>query len=306
MQHTNWDEILKCDDYDTAYNIFLHKFSSVVNETMPLKQIKKNDKTYAKPWITKGLLTSIINKNKLYKKIKISKDRTLTDHYKKTKNKLVNLLKLSEKNYYKNLLSLNKSNLKKTWQILNQVISRKKRPQSNSTFQYKNREIKNNTDIANSFNKYFLNIPRELSDKIPNQSKDPCYYMSRNVKDSLFFSPTNEDEILQIITNLKNSSPGYDHIESKIVKSIKYEILTPLTHIFNLSFAQGKVPDSLKIAKVVPIYKKGDRSSFNNYRPVSILPAFSKILEKLAYKRISGYLDKHNILYKYQFGFRKK
>jgi hypothetical protein len=83
MQNTNWDEILKCDDYDTAYNIFLQTFSNVVNETLPLKQIKENNKNYTKPWITKGFLTSIINKNKLYKKIKISNDRMLTDHYKK-------------------------------------------------------------------------------------------------------------------------------------------------------------------------------------------------------------------------------
>jgi hypothetical protein len=84
---------------------------------------------------------------------------------------------------------------------LSQVISRKRRAQSNLTFQYKNREIKNNTDIVSSFNKYFLNIPRDLIDKLPNQTKYPCFYMRQNMKDSLFFSPTTEDEILQIITN---------------------------------------------------------------------------------------------------------
>lgn len=67
----------------------------------------------------------------------------------------------------------------------------------------------------------------------------------------------------------------------------------------------GNIPDELKIAKVVPIHKKGDVNKFSNYRPVSVLPAFSKIIEKLVYTHIKYFLDKHNILYAYQFGFRK-
>ena len=91
----------------------------------------------------------------------------------------------------------------------------------------------------------------------------------------------------------------------KLLKSVKHDILTPLLHICNLSLEHGKFPDKLKIAKVVPIFKKGDKQLFDNYRPVSILPAFSKIIEKLVYKRIMIFFDEHNILYNYQFGFRQ-
>jgi hypothetical protein len=129
--------------------------------------------------------------------------------------------------------------------------------------------------------------------------------MDGNVTNSLFLNPTDENKILGIISNLRNSSPGHDGISVKIIKKLKYQLLTPLAHIINLSFSHGLIPDSLKIAKVVPIYKKGDRSLFSNYRPISILPAFSKIIEKLAYKRIILFLNKYNILNDYQFGFRK-
>ena len=74
----------------------------------------------------------------------------------------------------------------------------------------------------------------------------------------------------------------------------------------NLSIINGVVPNELKVAKVVPIYKSGDRRLINNYRPVSVLPCFSKILEKLMYNRISNFIHKHNLLNEYQFGFRQK
>jgi len=144
-----------------------------------------------------------------------------------------------------------------------------------------------------------------LNDSVPIKCKDPYSYMNEKVKDSIFFKPTKEDEVLEIIRHLKNSSSGHDLIDVKIIKAMQYEIVKPLVHIFNLSFTQGKIPDSLKIAKVIPIYKKGDRSLFSNYRPISVLPVFSKILEKLAYSRISSFLDKNQILTKHQFGFRK-
>ncbi len=110
---------------------------------------------------------------------------------------------------------------------------------------------------------------------------DPCACMKSVIK-SIFFNPTNDEEVLQTISNLKNTSAGFDDIDMKIIKSVKCHILAPLVHVLNLSFAQGKVPDECKVAKVVPIHKRNDKQIFTNYRPVSVLSAFSKILEKLA------------------------
>ena len=87
-----------------------------------------------------------------------------------------------------------------------------------------------------------------------------------------------------------------------IKKSINY-ILYPLTHIVNISLSTGVVPCHLKIAKVIPIHKNGETDLIKNYRPISILPSFSKIIEKIVYTRTVSFLQKHNILTNYQFGF---
>ena len=120
----------------------------------------------------------------------------------------------------------------------------------------------------------------------------------------MYLEPVTESEILEITSNFKNKkSKGYDNLSMSIVKFIIPTILQPLKHIFNMSLETGIFPDYLKIAKIIPIHKS---TEFNNYRPISILPQFSKILEKLMYKRVASFLEKHQILSDSQFGFRKK
>ena len=81
--------------------------------------------------------------------------------------------------------------------------------------------------------------------------------------------------------------------------------MDPLTHVLNLSMLQGVVPNELKIARVIPLFKADNNMLISNYRPVSVLPVFSKILERLMYNRLYSFIIKHDVLYKYQFGFRK-
>ena len=104
---------------------------------------------------------------------------------------------------------------------------------------------------------------------------------------------------------MKNSSAGQDGIDIKVIKSVINNLLQPLSHICNLSLTKGNIPNELKIARVVPIHKKGTKNNFSNYRPVSVLPAFSKLFERLVYDRLINYFDKNNVLSENQFGFRK-
>jgi hypothetical protein len=103
----------------------------------------------------------------------------------------------------------------------------------------------------------------------------------------------------------KNSC-GFDELSTSLIKPVIHLLLKPLTHIFNLSFRTGTVPQKLKIAKIVPIYKNGDRSLPINYRPISLLPTFSKLLEKLMYERLMSFVNKFNLLSECQYGFRTK
>ena len=90
-----------------------------------------------------------------------------------------------------------------------------------------------------------------------------------------------------------------------IIKRSINSIFSPLTHIVNFSIIHGIVPNELKIARVVPIFKSGDKALFSNYRPISVLPCFSKILERIIHNRVMNYLNDFNVLCDNQYGFRK-
>ena len=163
----------------------------------------------------------------------------------------------------------------------------------------------NKEQIANAFNKFYVNIGPSFSEKIPDGSKDPLSYINKYVMDSMLVTETTCDEIKNIIVSLKNSSSDWDDIHSKVLKRSYNYYFQVLTHIFNLSLTQGIFPQELKLARVIPLYKNEDKMLINNYRPVSVLPLFSKILERLMFNRLEMFINKHDILYKYQFGFRK-
>ena len=124
---------------------------------------------------------------------------------------------------------------------------------------------------------------------------------------SLVLRQTTETEIRSLISQLLNkSSSGHDHISNKLLKELCDTISYPLMIIFNQLITQGIFPDIMKLADVIPLYKGKDKDEVINYRPISLLITLSKILEKIIYKRIYNYLDKNNILYESQYGFRNK
>ena len=102
------------------------------------------------------------------------------------------------------------------------------------------------------------------------------------------------------------TSSGHDSISTKLIKQSINNIIEPLTIIINKSLSTGIIPNQLKIAKVIPIHKQSDKKLLNNYRPISLLPAFSKIFEKVVFNRMINYMDSQNLFYKHQYGFRAK
>ena len=121
----------------------------------------------------------------------------------------------------------------------------------------------------------------------------------------MFQSETNVDEIITIVNKLtQKTSTDCNDMNMSFVKNIIHLVVQPFTYICNLSFATGIFPDAMKIAKVIPIYKTGAKDEFNNYRAISLLPQFYKILEKLFDDRLEQFICKNNILTDCQFGFR--
>ena len=168
-------------------------------------------------------------------------------------------------------------------------------------------KVTGNENIANGFNKFFSNIGPTLARNIRKCNSNFTHYLNKKVEETLFLNPVTDGEILALVNNAKSkNSKGHDDIDMCLVKLVIPCILKPLKHIFNNSLQKGVFPDSMKIARVIPIFKTGDAQEFSNYRPVSILPQFSKILEKIFHNRLMSFLNDKQILYNGQFGFRKK
>ena len=169
---------------------------------------------------------------------------------------------------------------------------------------HKNKEFANDQEIANAIIDHLGTTGEKLAANFPNNN-DYRKYQNASIKQSFFLTPTSKNEIDKIITQLQNKKAcGDDQIQPKHLKMCRDLITNPIKHIINLTFSNGRVPDALKISKVIPIFKKNEKLS-HNYRPISLLGIINKIMEKVMNKQLQSFLHKNEILYAYQFGFRK-
>ena len=139
--------------------------------------------------------------------------------------------------------------------------------------------------------------------KVPHMSPDK-FLTNRNYF-NLVIAHISEDEILDIISNLPNKGTGPASLPLNLLKIVADIIVFPLCHIINCSFVTGIFPNILKVAKVLPLHKGGSTEDLNNYRPISLLSIFDKIIEKIMHKRLYAFLESNKVLYDKPFGFRK-
>ena len=304
LSEINWDEILMKQDTQHAYDSFQQTFSTLYNECFPWISIKTGHRKY-KPWLTDDLKLIIKQKNKLYKKSKQYPSFKREQEYKSFRNMVTKQLNRAERIYIQNMLEEHKGNVKKFWQITKFILNKHKKSSIQTKFKYNNKIISNGNQIAENFNNFFVNIGPSTAEKIPYSDVSPNSYLKGNYEHSFYASPVTLDELRTLFHELKDSASGWDGFDSKVIKAVACEIYVPFCHVCNLSIENGVFPKQLKIAKVIPLFKAGDDMIFNNYRPVSILPIFSKILERIMYNRLLDYMDKLNILNNNQFGFRK-
>ena len=134
-------------------------------------------------------------------------------------------------------------------------------------------------------------------------SKQPKYFLEKKVSDSIYLEPPTNNEILNQITSLKNKAVGHDNIQPFFIKVARIVIAPYLNLFLNFVFTESILPGNCKVARVVPVYKTGAKDDMNNYRPISILTCFSKIMEKILHARLYKFLKKHNVIYENQYGF---
>ena len=215
------------------------------------------------------------------------------------------MIKKCKQQYYSVKFESATGNLKKTWALINELRGK----QSNilpSYFKIDGSLITGDKKIANSFNSYFSSLAENMNKSVvkrANKLSNFSEFLLNVEKSSLFLEDVAANEILEIITDLSNDKAN--DIPVVVIKHCSSVISPVLARIFNLCIKDGLFPDSLKIGKITPVYKKGASDEIVNYRPVSILPIFGKIFEKVLYSRIYSFMCSKNIISETQVGFCK-
>jgi len=307
LQQSDWNEISANNNCNVAFDLFHDKFTKTYEECFPIKTVSRK-RSKDKKWLTKGLLISIKHKNRLYRQhLKNRSNISLAERYKTYKNRLTNLLKKAEKEYYVARLTRDKSNINDIWKVYAEILGQKRKCSTNVEKLMKDHKtITDPTDISEAFNDYFANIGKYYARDFP-EGDNFINYMGQRHNQSMYLRPITRQELFEHLTGLdKTKSPGIDDISPNILSAVADLITDPLLHVYNLSFDTGVFPEKLKMAKIIPLYKKNEHHLPGNYRPISLLSIFSKVLEKLMQKRLYSYLSSFDILFDLQFGFREK
>ena len=308
VRNFNWEHVTNCNDTQESFNNFSSTFLLFYNLYFPLRSVKFNRKFHKiNPWMSSGILISRQKKINLCSLSIKNPTHSNIDAFKKYRNVFNSVVRASKKLYFETQLKNNSSNLKRTWQIINSAIKKPSKNCKNITEILIDGNLESDPKtVANYFNNFFRTAAVNIVNDINPSMRVPADSVPFNpVSFSLTNEPVTSTEINEACKLLEpKKSEDFNGISMFFIKKVILSISGPLKHIFNLSFSSGAIPNQLKIAKVIPIFKSGDKTLADNYRPISLLSCFSKILEKIVYIRLSKFLERCDILTKFQFGFR--
>ena len=305
--------INNCHNSDSKCDLSQNFITEGLNKYAPIKICRFNKYKHKRcPWITSGILHSLKHRDKLYKKLKSLSDldpsyNTYKTNYKTYNQILKRSIRSAKRSYYHNCFSKFKNDSKNTWNTIKEIVNKnKQKAEFPDYFLYNGRKLANEQDIANEMNHFFTNIGPKLAQEIEKpQNIDFKKFLCNPTQTTFNFKLVDTADIIKIIDLLKpKSSSSYDRLSNKVLKFIKNEIAECLKIIVNDSLSSGIFPNSMKIAKVTPLYKKDSKFDFNNYRPISILPSLSKVFEKIIHKQIYDYFETNKLFFISQYGFR--
>lgn len=302
IENIIWDDVYSEPNPNQSYDIFLRKVKQCYDNAFPLRFVKKYKKS-RKPWVTQELYKKMKARDRLYHKFIQLKDLSLLNKYKKLRNKLNSELRKARISYHTNKFAAISNNPRKIWCSMRSLIgeSNAKIP---STLTFEGTEY-SGAALADKFNSYFLSCGATSPCQGPRKELEK--YISSNTVDSIFLTPCSELEILSFLKSLnRNSAAGDDDIKAVPIIAVADLLCAPLQHICNNALITGIFPEKMKIARVVVLHKGGSLANINNFRPISVLPLFSKVLEHALKIRFNKFLDERQLLVKEQFGFREK
>jgi hypothetical protein len=277
------------------------------------KKLTNNRNFFDKPWITMGIAKACKIKNRLHNKWINSRGKfneaEAGSEYKNYRTHLRKLIRFAEENYHIEQFNKAKGNIRKCWKVINNIRCKSSTLTLPNYLEINKLLVTNRRVMVDKFNQYFVSVASELNDQKyknmdPNCTVDFKQFLKNKENSSIFLSDIDEVEIRHIIRGL-NINKSSD-ISPKLLKILELQFSLDLSKLFSNCMQCGVFPDELKLAKVIPLFKGGDRNTLSNYRPISILPLFSKIFEKCIHSRFVNFFDQKELLYSHQFGFRKQ
>ena len=302
LMNVNWNRLLTAQNVDSNCNIFINKLHELFSKCFPIITKHVTEKRLCNPWITQAVLKTIKTKNDLYKDFKIGAiDET---YYKNSRNTLNAIIKHAKTSYYMALFSNFRNDTRKIWNAINKLKSNFKENDLNS-ISYNNRILNRPPEIAEAFNEFYTNIAPNMERDLPASDINPIDFLQGDYPQSMLVPPVSPHDVSLVINKLKNKKGSLHEIPVSLIKSNKHILAVPLSLLFNQSITEGKFPQCLKHATVIPIYKKGPKDDIGNYRPISMLSVTSKIFESLMKNSFVRYLEAKSILNSEQYGFRQ-
>ena len=307
----SWNSVRECTDAQEAFSLFNNTFLGLYESHFPIVSTKFNRNLHCiEKWFSKGLLTSRVNKLKLSKTCITHPTQENISKFKQYRHIYNKTVRAAKKLFFDKQLKCAQSNLKKTWNILKEALNKTpKQSKPLSCLLVNGKECNDPRAMAEALNDFFTNAASLIVDQIPPTDRPPPNTLNEpeviHPLFSLTNSPVTRSEIAEIFKLLQDKkTQDYCGISINFIKNFSDQLVMPLQHIINLSFETSVVPNQMKIAKVIPLFKSGDPLSMDNYRPISLLSSFSKILEKIVANRLCNYLETNNLLSTSQFGFR--
>ena len=298
-----------CDDISIAISSFVSEFTSIVDKHIPL--VQKRVKRIKQPgWITPELLKSFSLRDS-------AKARHDYENYKYWRNHSTYLLRKSKQEFYYNLIEQSQNNHAANAKILNE-LSNKSKKSTVSSIKQENIKLTDEQDIANAFNLHFTSVVDQYIDVIPPSSNNDTaqhdfqplthFVKTKLPPDNMFQIPLiTKQAVFKFLSTLDvKKSAGVDGISAHMLKLSAPYITHIITEICNLSITKNQFPNDWKTAVVTPLFKKGSTDDPGNYRPISILPILSKLLERHVFNCLYEFLVCHDLLISRQSGFRSK
>ena len=300
----NFSNILNSNDLHGAVREFSDVLLSYYNKHCPIKTKTISYKSKIKPWISNNIREDIRRRQSFYLLYKTGKMQKST--FNRFRNYVTLKIRTAKKVYYEQRFSDCRNDIKKTWNLVNAIVKpgHSRETGSISKIIVDDTVICEPANIAEQLNNSFSSIGRSVAESCPNVGN--CSdWLTGNFPDSFFYQPVSPQEVNSIILSFKNKRSSINLIPAHIYKHLSILISPILCILINKSVYAGEFPDSLKLARVVPIFKSGDKSDCKNYRPISILPYLSKVFEKVILKQLYSYFESKKILCPEQFGFRR-